>query len=75
LHPLPAGESPAHPRVEDFGNPFGLVSEQVPRKQWKQLRVDIWNTDYAPVPMEETQTLSDGIVLHHAFYPVAEEAW
>lgn len=57
LHPLPAGESPAHPRVEDFGNPFGLVSEQVPRKQWKQLRVDIWNTDYAPVPMEETQTL------------------
>lgn len=74
LHPLPAGELPKHPRVEDFGNPLGVVSEQVPRKQWEQLRMDIWNTDYAPVPMQETET-SEGIVLKHAFFRVEEEAW
>ena len=75
LHPLPDGESPRSPRVEDFGNPFGLVSEKVPRAHWNRLRADIWQTDYSPVPMEETETFSDGLSLKHAYFRVAGEAW
>lgn len=74
LHPLPVGESPHAPRVEDFGNPFGVVSERVPRAQWKRLRANLWNTDYSPVPMEEEETISEGVVLKHVFFRVAEEA-